>query len=344
MPNIREIAAASGYAKSTVSLALRNDPSIPEATRAKIRREAKRLGYTANSTVSRLMAELRRGEDASHRANIALINACAERDVFRNRHTFGQWREGVRSKARALGYGVEELWLNEPGLSLRRARQILHHRSVVGLVIAPEEGSLVADARALWQAYPTVVLGFAPETTKLRFACSDHFAVAELAAERLFAAGHRRPAIVTYRNVEELVGRRFSAGLWAAWQRHLPLEQPIPPLLLSGEDEGAFQEWRAAHRPDAIMTLVPALRTWCGRAGPGLGKAPALVYLDHGPYVADWAGVDQNNLGVGEGAVELLVGLIQGGERGAPRRSSGLLTEGRWVTGETMPRLSRRRG
>ncbi len=342
MPNIREIAAACGYAKSTVSLALRNDASIPEATRAKIRKEARRLGYTANATVSRLMAELRRGEDARHRANIALINACAEREVFRKRHTFGQWRAGVRRKARALGYGVEELWLHEPGLSLRRLRQILHHRSVVGLVLAPEDGALLGGLRELWGAQPTVVLGFAPEAVNLRFACSDHFAVAELAAERLFALGHRRPALVTYGNVEDLVGRRFSAGVWAAWQRHAPGVPPPPPLLLEGDDRRAFEQWFEAHRPDALMTLVPAVKSWCESRATTRRTLPALVYLDHGPYVADWAGIDQNNEGVGEGAVELLAGLIQSGDRGEAERPGGLLLEGSWVHGPLRARRSKR--
>jgi len=44
-PTIRDLAAASGYSRSTVSAALRNNPQIALKTRNKIQKLAQKMGY-----------------------------------------------------------------------------------------------------------------------------------------------------------------------------------------------------------------------------------------------------------------------------------------------------------
>jgi len=48
IPTVRLIAETCGYSRSSVSLALRGDPRLPEATREKILRVARELGYRPN--------------------------------------------------------------------------------------------------------------------------------------------------------------------------------------------------------------------------------------------------------------------------------------------------------
>ncbi|HEX2099257.1 MAG TPA: LacI family DNA-binding transcriptional regulator, partial [Candidatus Synoicihabitans sp.] len=59
-PTIKDIARVVRLHYSSVSLALREHPSIPEATRARVRRAARRLGYQANPVMSALSG-FRRG-------------------------------------------------------------------------------------------------------------------------------------------------------------------------------------------------------------------------------------------------------------------------------------------
>lgn len=56
----RDIAKVSGYSLTSVSFALRGDPRLPEATRAKIVAVAKSLGYRPNARVAELMESVRR--------------------------------------------------------------------------------------------------------------------------------------------------------------------------------------------------------------------------------------------------------------------------------------------
>ena len=68
-PNMQQIADAAGVSKSAVSLALRNDPRIPESTRKRIQTVADKMGYRRNPVVDSLMTQLRSGRQPSFQAN-----------------------------------------------------------------------------------------------------------------------------------------------------------------------------------------------------------------------------------------------------------------------------------
>lgn len=58
-PNMAAVALASGLSKSSVSLALRDDPRLCPSTRTRVQRIAAALGYKRNPLVSSLMTQLR---------------------------------------------------------------------------------------------------------------------------------------------------------------------------------------------------------------------------------------------------------------------------------------------
>src|SRR5256885_16225015 len=64
-PTLREIARRAGVSHTTISLSLRNHPSIPERTRVRLRRLADRLGYRSNVLVSALMSQVRSKQQKS---------------------------------------------------------------------------------------------------------------------------------------------------------------------------------------------------------------------------------------------------------------------------------------
>lgn len=63
--NLQAIAHAAGVSRSTVSLALHDDPKIALATRQRVCATAEKLGYSANPLVATLMSALRRKKRAS---------------------------------------------------------------------------------------------------------------------------------------------------------------------------------------------------------------------------------------------------------------------------------------
>jgi LacI family transcriptional regulator len=102
------IAGQAGVSKNTVSLALRHDPQIPAATRARIERIARRLGYAKNPVVAQLMTELRKAHPSGYRRTFALLNANMDPQAFVRHPTIPAYVAGCRRRAALHGCTLDE--------------------------------------------------------------------------------------------------------------------------------------------------------------------------------------------------------------------------------------------
>ena len=71
--SLANIAREAGCSRSTVSLALRDNPSIPRCTRDRIKALAERMNYKPNPFVSKLLAETARTRYSNRGAVIAYL-------------------------------------------------------------------------------------------------------------------------------------------------------------------------------------------------------------------------------------------------------------------------------
>ena len=132
---LSDIAEAVGYSKNTVSLALRGNTQIPEATRARIRQVAEKLGYQPNAVVSHLMAQLRASRTARFQAKLALVNANLDAKALTDHPTIPTYVAGCEERAAGLGYSFDRFWLHDPTLNAERWMRILQTRGIRGMVI-----------------------------------------------------------------------------------------------------------------------------------------------------------------------------------------------------------------
>ena len=340
-PSLSDIANLTGLTKSAVSLALRHDPRIPKATRQRVEKAAKRIGYRRNAVVAHLMSQLRIGDQRGERATIALLNLNEASSAFRSHPTIPAYVRGCRSRAAALGYILDEI--NEPATSLdgNGLLRILQARGLRGCILTGlmKSNRLPSNLAPLWTEMPCVVTGVKTEDPRLPFACADHHAVAQLALSRILASGRRRPALVLERGIDELVQGRFTAGFLIA-QRELPARDRIPPFYHRGGDSKPspeFISWWERHRPDAILTLYHVVEEWLNALRVKVPETTALVQLEARPERSDWAGVDQHNDRTGAAAVDLLVQMIHAGETALSTSPRAMLIEPTWIDGSTLP-------
>src|SRR4051794_37238614 len=94
-PNMQRVAEAAGVSKSSVSLALRDDPRLAPETRRRVQEIASRMGYRKNPIVASLMAQLRVSHTPKFQANFALINCSSNRTIF-DGPMFAEFRRGIR--------------------------------------------------------------------------------------------------------------------------------------------------------------------------------------------------------------------------------------------------------
>ena len=192
-----QIAERAGVSKNTVSLALRGSPRIGAETRARIERIAAELGYRRNAAVGCLMAELRRSGSARFAATLALLNANEDPDAFRTHPTVPSYVAGVKRRATALGYGLDEFWLHDPRIGGERLASILRARGIRGALVVGllRTNRLPERMSTVWDEFPAVVTGVRTRSPELSFTCADQYALALNAYEQAWKLGNAVPTI-----------------------------------------------------------------------------------------------------------------------------------------------------
>jgi LacI family transcriptional regulator len=339
-PTMADLARSTGYSKSTISLALRGDPQIPDATRQKIQSAAQKAGYQANAVIAQLMAQLRSGRQVRSQANIALLNANLDRDAFRSHPTIPTYVAGCEQRASKLGYNIDRFWLHDPAMHLASWRRILHSRGIKGLILIGlmDTNRLPAALAPLWAEFPAVVTGVRTRDPDLSFCCVDHHHLALTAVERVLNLGYRRPALVLDEVIDELVERRFSAGFITA-QRGLPRGQHIP--VYGQEARGpaappAFLKWLKRHQPDVILTLYNNVLGWLRTAGMKVPRDIGVVQLEWRESRPEIAGMNQHNFVTGQAAVDMIVSQIHNNETGLQEFPRATLIGPTWVEGTSV--------
>src|ERR1700722_16767953 len=108
-----EVARSAGVHVTTVSLALRNHPRLPEETRGRIQRIAERLGYRPDPVLRALVAY--RGRLAGRRSmpTLAYITNWNTRWGWRKVTAHPDFHGGAERMAGQLGYKLEHFWMHE---------------------------------------------------------------------------------------------------------------------------------------------------------------------------------------------------------------------------------------
>jgi len=342
MPHVTmtTIAEKAGVSKNTVSLALRHDPQIPPATRKRIARIAKSLGYAKNPVVAQLMTELRKAHPAGYRRTLAILNANQDPHAFTKHPTVPNYVEGCRRRATFHGYKLDEFWLQDPALNGDRLDRILRARGIRGALVVGlmKENQLPERFASTWTKHACVVTGVRTRNPTLPFCCVDHHALVLQAFEQARKLGYTRPALMVDEHIDRLVDGRFSSGMWIG-QQALPVKDRVPGFY---EVEGArldvapFMKWLQRHTPDVIFTLYNVVEDWVKQAGLRVPDDIGLIQLERRRGNEAWAGMDQHNDLTGEAAIDMLVGMLHNNEIGLPAFPRATLISGSWVSGKTV--------
>lgn len=338
--SMQDIARAAGVSKNTVSLALRNDPQIPQETQLRIAHLAKELGYRKNPTIAHLMVQLRLGAATGHKSTLALLNANEDRDAFRVHPTIPSYVEGCRRQAAQAGYSLDEFWLHDPGLDGERLNKILRARGIRGVIVVGlmKQNRLPEKFMPTWTEFPCVVTGVRTRHPALSFACTDHHILAMRAVENALLLGYRRPALVLDHVIDHLVEGRFTSGYVIA-QQNLPASRRLKPFYAISEARttpALFDEWFRKEKPDLILTLYHVVSHWLKAMKLRVPEDVGLIQLEWRKDHSEWAGMNQHNDVVGEAAVEMLISMIHNNEYGIPFFPRATLIGSTWHTGATI--------
>ncbi len=340
--SVREIARQAKVSASTVSLALRNSPKIGAVTRRRVHAIAQKLGYHPNAKVVALMSQLRASRVHGAEACFGVVSFYDTPRPWELLPHLTLIYESMVRRADELGYRLEPLWLRAPGMTTKRARDILDARGIQGLL---SFGGPDADQEfpREFDHYAIVTLGQSIRS-RLHRVTSHFFSDTWGALERLFELGFRRPGLVLGRYEETRGGRACSSAYLGWCEQRLGQAAALPILRIDAVDEQAILTWLREQRPDVVVfvhvsgTLTEfktVLRSNRIRVPRDLGVAVITQLLG----TSGFSGMQQNHQVMGTRMVELLASLILNLDIGFPTHPRIEMVESDWVeAGSLRPR------
>ncbi len=328
----QDIADRAGVHITTVSLALRDNPRLPPATRKRIQDLAEEMGYRPDPMLSALTVYRKRLKRARHQGVLAWLCPCVKEGGSVPSST--QYRCGAVERGQELGYQIEDFSIAELGRF--RLSRVLRARNIQGLLIPPQSFNRT-HINFDWENFSAVCFGFSVARPRLHLVTNAQYQSTRTAMRELRVRGYRRIGFVTTHNIDERTNLNFSSGFLSEQRRFKPSDQ-IPMLILNDSTIPAeceeFGRWYGEHRPEVILALYRTVPELMRRLNIGYGEC-GYASLD-ADLDGNESGICQNYPLLGRTAVDFLVKMIQNNERGIPAERTQLLIEGVWVDGKTI--------
>jgi len=331
---VRELARLAKCSAVTVSLALRNHPRISEEMRSKIQHLAKKHGYTRDPLVSSLMNRLRSARRGRPKDKLGVLTwwdtPLGERTNSLGRAS----HEGIISRAKSLGYEVEFFWAREPGMTARRLTQILHTRSIRGLIfttMARPRG----HASLEWKHFACAALGYSILKPRLHRATYSLFQGMVIALRSLRARGYQRVGFANLIAQEDMANDAWLSA-YLGYQFRVEGSVPVPPLLLDHWESKPFRKWMLRYRPDVVVSNNSQPLLFLKEMGLSVPEEVGFATLDRMPEQDMLAGISQPRERVAAKAVDLVVEQLENNEFGLPDIPKIVMVEGKWTDGPTV--------
>lgn len=321
MVTLQMVADRLGVHVTTVSKALRGNPAIARATRERVERTAKEMGYVPDPRLRALAdyREAKRGR--AYQASLAWVHCHGKTEPMERFPAYGDYWKGAQERAGSLGYSLDRYWVPEGETGMARLLRTLEARGVPGLVLAPlAQPGVLRDLD--WSPFSVVTIGFTLREPGFHRVSVDHYRLMRTLIDQLTAEGARR--IGCYLNAEEQ--ERVERRMAAAARMHV-MGDSIRVKLYERPDRRSFMAWLGRHRFDAVISGCRELPEWLA----GTRRAVKVVDYAYDAGRSVVSGMYHNNRRIGEEAVALLDSMVRRAERGVPEESVELLVEARWI-------------
>lgn len=334
-PTIRSLARQLRLSVATVSEALRHNPRVRAATRARVSAAAARAGYEPNPLLGAALSAVRRARHQHYRGTLALVDVdedgSARLPLFHR-----EIAAGAEARAQALGFRTELFWLGCEGRGLPHARlaSVLRARGIHGAVLLPFNTARdLADAD--FSRLAAVQMDYCLVRPRLHTILPDHYDSMHTVLARLTARGYRRIGLCLEQRKDARLKFKWEAG-FEAFFKHETEGRGLPALIVPRLERGEFLKWFRAGRPDVIVGHVDEMVDWLRGARARVPERVGFFNLNLAGCPRPCAGLDLGPERLGAVAVETVVAMLHRREMGVPAAPQTVTLEGRWVEGPTV--------
>ena len=334
----KDVATEAGVSRGTVSLALRNHPSIAKETRERIQEIARRINYVPDPELSRLAAYRMNKRPSAYHSNIGFITA-KHLDILPHYSTYLSYFRGAAARLKELGYGMEEICLTDVNNSMVRLHSVLKAKGIRGIMLAPGEGFGMDELHLDLSSFAAVRFGYSYRYPLLHTIIESQFTTALMATEKAIAAGHRRIGIILNHSLHKRTFGFLLGGFRAA-QEALPKAERLDPFFYddykTDTDRRRLLGWIRKSKLDCII----GCRNYHLLEEANLKVPEEVSYVELEvlpvPEDRDLSGVRIDHEQLGAAAADFLTGMLMRGETGIPRQPTHFKLDGSWVDGRSL--------
>jgi len=342
---MKDIAEKVGVDRSTVSLALKNDPRISEKTRELIHQTARELNYRPDPAFKILGAQRWKSRETTTGFVMAFLTygTQAANPVVK------QYRDGARRKAEELGFGFSDFHVSDYA-TVQKANQVLVNRGVSGLMFfRPLRPEFLRGYQ--WDQFSSICIGLGYFQPSLNAVEHDHSRSIHTLWQRARERGAKRIGALLVRDEQsfDYVNDVGSIHYEQRRQENASDAQTVPPFIFdpSQSEEAILKDfalWMRKHEPQVVIGFCDygyELLVKAGFEAPGqvsflsLRKYGGLEDIEADREIS---GIDLNREQCGEIAASLLSMQILQNERGLPDVRITHVVETQYVEGETFAR------
>lgn len=334
---MKDVAQRAGVSITSVSLALRNHPSLLPSTRERLQNLAKEMGYTPNPMVSALMSQVASGRVVNQGVVIGILvdshfdpKANPDPNAYSNRIL-----SGIFTRLKELGCERELFVFSSQERKQKRLNQILRARAIQG-VLLPGVWDVGTTPNLDWDNLHVVTSGYSLLSPAVHRVVPDQFGAMRLALSVIRERGYSRPALYTHSRIDQRVDGLEIAAYHDFVARYLKDSVPSPMILMqNGWRESAFKSFVRRRRPDIVISNLDRAEIWLRELGLDVPVEVGFLRLGHfGTRLQ--AHTDLNAERIGHGMVDLLTAGLHRNDFGIPKWPKRVVVAPSFVDGPTL--------
>jgi len=342
-PSLQQVARGAGVAKSTASLAMKNDSRISAVVRERVQAVAQEIGYKPHLEMAKLMSDFCAARRRKFSGTLALVNCSHDRDIIKQNSVANTIFDSAKERAEQLGYSLDTFWLRNPEVNATSLSRIFYARNILGVIfhnLETNEDIAEFDPNGeLWKRFPCVITGRKIESPPLPFAVNDIYTTVYQLGIRMKDIGYRRTGFLLSKHLSDMVENRCVAGFFASQSQGWSSPASFKSSILTGltkDSQAAVVKWLKRYQPDSIICLSRYVYDWIISAGIRIPESMGMAFMDLSDDTKGMAGMMQNHRGISKAAVEALIGRILSKEENPPPFQYGIIMESSWRMGKTV--------
>lgn len=317
---MKDVAKVAGVHQTTVSLALRNHPSLPKATRDRIQNLANDMGYRPDPALSALVAYRQATKNRPSEQVIAWIINVRDPKGVSEHHVHRDLLAGAKERAKELGYKLDTFWLGHEYKDSKSLNRVLKARGIQGLIFGAFD-YFDEPFELDWDHFSLVKVNPFPEFLEFDSVQTNQIESVRLVLGELRKMNIKRVGLAVSEFEERHKHFTYGAGYYSL-RREISSEDWVEPHYFqhsadySEDVRPQALEWARNNRVEAIIS------NWNNMADVARdliteGQDCRFVPLDANKRSLKFGGIDQNHHENGRRAVDMAVGQIKTFRRGS---------------------------